>query len=128
MKRINSKRLLLAVAIGFILTIVFGSSALALTFFIKNLAAVGSVNYTAEVTISEIEVDESVVKVKLSPNSETVADRVYTAHLYLDGVDVGQQSVAWTQSEINGNTKKLLTFTALNLEPITKIRVEIIHE
>lgn len=110
-----------------LLAVILASSgaAYALTIFAKKVASYGKVEYTSEVTITESKLDGSdIIKVKLQSNANTVADRVYIVHLYLNGEEVGTLAVSWTAPQIPGNTKSK-EFEDLDLSAVTFWEVEV---
>jgi len=109
-----------------LLAVILIPIAYALGIYVKELAGLGIVRITDEVTIEEIEIDDaSTVKIKMAPNTRTIADKTYTVKLYLDGELGGQQTISWTQSEKDAGTKKKLTFTGLNLAEVSVLKFEV---
>ena len=121
------KKALMTIAILLGVTLAAGSAAYALTTFAKSIAAYGQVKWTDEVTVTASSLDgNDTVKVKLQSNANTVADRVYTIHLYLNGEEAATQTVTWTAPQIPGNNKTK-TFGGLDLAGITSWDIEVTH-
>ena len=127
-KLILSKKLLIPIVLVIVIGTFFGGYSYGLNIYQKTLDAIGFVSLTDEATISEIEIDDSTtLKVQAEPNVNTLADVVYTVHVYLDGIDTAQQTVSWTAAEITAITKKTVTFTGLSLAAAAKVKAEITH-
>ena len=123
------KRILLpAITLAVLGATFFGGYTYGLNIYEKTLDAMGFLNITDEVQITEIEIDDSsTMKVQGEPTINTQADVTYTVHAYLDGVDTAQETVSWTAAEISSGTKKKVTLSGLSLGGVESIKVEITH-
>lgn len=122
------KKWLLIALVSLVVALSLGGTAIALSMFTKNLAALGEMKFTDQCKVSEIEADDlTKVKVKLLPNANTVAGATYVVSLFLNGQYQDEKTVSWTQAEIDAHAKKTLTFTGLDLSPVTTFKVEITH-
>lgn len=109
-----------------IVALVMIPAAYGLGIYTKELAGMGILKITDEVTVEEIEIDDATkAKIKLASNAQTVADKSYTVKLYLDGTFNSQQTTSWTAGEISGGIKKTLTWTGLSLAGVTTLKFEV---
>ena len=121
------KKSVIAIVIFLAVALAAGGAAYALTTFAKDLAAYGQVKFTGQVTVTESKLDgNDTIKVKLQSNAQTVADRIYTVHLYLNGDEAATEPVSWSAPQIPGNSK-VKTFTGLDLAAITSWDIEVTH-
>ena len=123
------KKLIKTIAVILVAVILSGTVvAYGITLFQKTLAGIGQMTYTNEVTISDVKVKSlSRVDVTLESNAQTVADRIYSAYLYLDDVKVlTPQTTNWTAGQIPG-VKNKISFTGLSLGATTLVEVEVIY-
>jgi len=121
------KKSLVAIAIFLAVALAAGSAAYALSTFAKSVAGYGQVKWTNQVTITESKLDGAdTIKGKVQSNANTVADRIYTVHLYLNGEEAATETVSWPAPQIPGNTKTK-TFTGLDLVAITSWEIEVTH-
>jgi len=117
-----------AIAITLLLTFALASfgAAQAITALYKQVTGIGNVDYSDEVTVTNIRVTgPSKVQVTMVSNVTTVPDYVYTVTLYLDSVAVvPTTTVTWPLVQIPGVPKNV-SFTGLTLGPVASIGVEV---
>jgi len=124
----KKRLLIIGVTCAVLIGIFFGGYTYGLNIYEKTLDAMGFLNITDEVGISEMEIDDSTtLKVQCEPTGNTQADVTYTVHAYLDGVDTAQETLSWSAAEITASTKKKVTFTGLALGAATNIKAEVTH-
>ena len=113
-----------------VLLLFFGTplGSYAVSFFQKTVAGMGQMTYTDEVGITDIKVKSlSKVTVTLESKASTVADRDYSAYLYLDDVKQAvPQPVSWDAGDIP-SVKKKVTFDGLDLAATTVVDVEVTY-
>ena len=119
----RSVRVLLLMAL---IALVLSGTAMAISMFTKEVAGLGKMTFTDEVTITDIKVSSlSKVKVWVESKANTQADHVYTVYLYLDDTKwpAGLQ-VVWAANQIPG-VKQKLTFTGLDLSTVVEVDAEV---
>lgn len=122
------RTLLIAGSLALMVAVFFGGYTYGLNIYEKTLDAMGFLNITDEVGISEMEIDDSTtLKVQCEPTGATQADVTYTVHAYLDGVDEAQKTLSWSAAEILAGTKKKVTFNNLDLSSATSVKAEVTH-
>lgn len=126
------KKWLITLGLVILSSLVITGAAYAISFFVKNVAALGNYNYTGQVTIvDEDALNPTTFKVELRANQDTVADRIYTVKLYgLVGTEktlLASQDVSWTSSQVQNRTQKTIVFNGLNLAPYNNFYTEITH-
>ncbi len=130
-KNIFKHRFAMPILVFLVVSLLFFGTPIgsyAISLFQKTLAGMGQMLYTNEVTVTDIKVASlSKVTVTIESNNSTVADRVYSAYLYLDDVKwATPQTVSFSAGEIPG-TKKKVTFTGLSLATVSAIDVDITY-
>lgn len=124
----KKRLILIGVTCAVLFAVFFGGYTYGLNIYEKTLDAMGFLNITDEVGISEMEIDDSTtLKVQCEPTGNTQADLTYTVHAYLDGIDTAQETVSWTSAEISAVTKKKVTFNGLALGSATSVKAEVTH-
>ena len=104
-----------------------GGYTYGLNIYQKTMDAIGFLTISDEAKIVEVEVDNAnALKVKVESVATTQPGVLYIIHLILDGTEFTQQTVSWTALEIPG-TKKVVSFTGLNLVPVLTVKLEITH-
>jgi len=120
--KINRKHL----AVLLLVAVLMIPVAYALGIYSKQIAAIGIVEITDEVTIVDIQIDSATqLSITMAPNQNTVAEKTYTVKLFLDGKFNSQKTVSWTQGEINQGKTKTLIFSA-NLQGVSVIKFEVL--
>lgn len=124
------KRITIPLSVLLLLILFLASPArgYVIDFFTKNVAGLGQMTYTDEVTVVDIKVKSlSKVVIELESNDATVVDRVYQVYLYLDDVKVEPaQEVSWAGGEIPG-VKKKVEFTGLDLLLVDVVDAEVVY-
>ncbi len=124
----KKRLILIGVTCAVLFAVFFGGYVYGLNIYEKTLDAMGFLNITDEVGISEMEIDDSTtLKVQCEPTGNTQADLTYTVHAYLDGVDTAQETLSWSAAEIISVTKKKVTFNGLDLGSATSVKAEVTH-
>jgi len=123
------KKFIQIVAIILVVVFLIGTTTTyAISLFQKNLAGSGQMNFTNEVTITDVKVKSlSKVDVTVESNAQTLALRNYSIYLYLDDVKwETPMTVSWTAGEIPGTQKKV-SFSGLSLGPTGLVEVEVVY-
>lgn len=94
--------------------VVASAYAIAPTFY-KELAGIGILKFTGEVTITDISATDTQVDVTL----ESTTTKTFTVTLYLDGFESATQSVAFPPET------QTISFPGLDLSSVTIIKVEV---
>lgn len=124
----KKRLLIIGIALAVLISAFFGGYSYGLNIYEKTLDAMGFIEITDEVSIVEMEIDDSsTLKVQCEPTGNTQADLTYTVHAYLDGVDTAQETVSWSAAEISAVTKKKVTFNGLALSTAASVKAEVTH-
>ena len=120
------KKWLMVILIVCLLSVAFGTAGYAISLFSKQVAGLGKMTFTDEVTIVNVKVKSlTKVNVDLESKGTTQVDYVYSVYLYLDDVKwPNAETVSWTLGEIPG-TKKKISFTGLDLTIVLDVDVEV---
>jgi len=110
-----------------LLLVVAASVAFAITILTIELAGVTILQFTDEARVEDVIIfsSDTIIAV-IAPTDNTVANHEYKVRLYLDGEFTAEETISWTEDEIDGNVKKVIIFDNLNLEDVTFIQVEVI--
>ena len=98
--------------------------------YTKSLDSQGRLEYTGEITITEIRaVSMTEVDVTVDSNDDTQSGVTYSIALFLDSVEAGTspQTTSFTGGQLGGGSPRTLVYDTLDLTTVVSLDVEVTH-